>query len=112
MTMSSMSGWVRTSKERYRDQGSNHHLLRRCEPSAGSSACTGGDVFRDAPLVILDEPTAALDAKAVSAPGWWPGQVIAMALGPIPTVIGGPAVLVAVRIGVTPPGTPLPPLTT
>jgi hypothetical protein len=30
-----------------------------------------------------------------------PGQVIAMAFGAIPTVIGGPAVLVAVRIGVT-----------
>ena len=39
--------------------------------------------------------------RLAAVPGRWPGQVIAMAFGAIPTVIGGPAVLVAVRIGVT-----------
>ena len=40
-------------------------------------------------------------SRSLGAPGRWPGQVIAMAVGPVPTVIGGPAVLVVVRIGVT-----------
>jgi len=65
-------------------------------PQTGSSANGVRRETASRPARLLSE----IRPLAVPA-GGWPSQVMAMAVGPIPTVIGGPAVLVAVRIGVT-----------
>ena len=63
-------------------------------------ASAGGSRTHTSPASGLPATRSARD-RLVAVPGRWPGQVIAMAFGAIPTVIGGRAVLVAVRIGVT-----------